>query len=184
MRRPMIALAALVLVATGCGVSPSPDASANSSEPILVEGGDAGFLLAMQVGSGVFNAGAPIDIAAQLTWTGAAPSATIWGSGGGPVSFGLKQLDGDLELGPAMTADCRAHEFARGVPVQIPYRKSGGFSADDKNAEFYRAFFADPVLRLPAGQWRVTAGANGHLMPCDANAPSVDITVAVDFLVR
>ena len=39
-------------------------------------------------------------------------------------------------------------------------RKSGGFSADDPNADFYRSFFADPLVHLPAGDWTLTAVAS------------------------
>ncbi len=149
-----------------------------------MEGRDAGFALAMRIGSDVVDAGAPIDVAATLTWEGAEPTATIWGSGMGPVLFALEQLDGDLELGGMMTADCAQHEYARLAPVQIPYVKSGGISADDPNAGFYRAFFADPVLRLPAGRWRVSANVSGFLLPCEMNAPVVDIRLEAEILVR
>ena len=83
-----------------------------------------------------------------------------------------------------MTADCGQHEFPRLVPVAVPFRKTGGFSADDPNADFYRAFFADPVLRLPAGRWQVTASVSGFLVPCEMNAPMVNISLASVIFVR
>jgi hypothetical protein len=149
-----------------------------------MEGRDAGFILSLRIGSDAVDAGAPIAVAATLTWEGADPRATIWGSGSGPVSFGLEQIDGDIELGALQTADCGPHEYARGVPVPIPFQKSGGFSADDPNADFYRVYFADPVLRLPAGRWRIAATANGFLRPCEMNAPMVDIRLEAEILVR
>ncbi len=118
-------------------------------------------------------------------WTGPKPQASIWGSGSGPVAFGLAQIDGDIVIaGARMTADCVSHEYARLVPVALPFRKSGGFSNDDPNAAFYKAFFADPVLRLPAGRWRVTASLSGFLEACDADAPGVGINLEAMILVR
>jgi hypothetical protein len=186
-RRPLTFAAALaigaVVVAT-CGQAPVPTPSGPTDQPIVLEGRDAGFVLSMRIGSGVVDAGAPIDISATLMWEGANASASIWGSGSGPVSFGLEEIDGDIVLGGAMTSDCQQDEFRRLVPVPVPFQKSGGWSAEDPNAAFYRTFFADPVLRLPAGRWRVTANAGGYLLPCEMNAPMVEIRLEAEILVR
>ena len=152
--------------------------------PILLERHDDGFRLALAVASDTFDAGQPIGIDATLTYEGPAERATVWASGSGVVSFGLRQLDGDLGMGAAMTGDCAVHEFVRMDPVAIPYTKSGGYSADDPNAGFYRAFFADQILRLPAGTWRITANAGGFLAPCEMDAPTLDITLEAEFVVR
>ncbi len=124
MRRGIAVAAILVAVAAACGQAPGP--TEPSGQPIVVEGRAAEFVLSLRIGSDVVDAGAPIDISAILTWEGAAGTATIWGSGGGPVSFGLAQVDGNIALGPASTADCAPHEYARLVPTAIPYHKSGG----------------------------------------------------------
>jgi hypothetical protein len=184
MRRGLSIASVVLVVVAACGQSPEPSPT---GLPFLVEGRDAGFAMSMRLGSDVVDAGAPIDLSAVLMWEGANPTATIWGSGMGPVSFGLTQIDGDIALGGIMTADCGPHEFKRLVPVAVPYRKSGGWTDEDPNADFYRSFFADPndpVLRLPAGQWRVTAMASGYLQPCEMNAPAVDIKLEANLLVR
>lgn len=179
---PAIAVAALLVVACG---EPGPDGSEPpTGTPIVREGVADGFRLVLRVGSDVYDAGAPIDVGATLTWTGPADRATVWGSGSGVVSFVLQQLDGPLAVGGLMTADCGPHEFERLVPVPIPFTKSGGFSADDPNAGFYRAFLADPVLRLPAGTWRIGATASGFLEPCEMDAPTLDVALQADVLVR
>jgi hypothetical protein len=166
----------------GCAVAPEP--SALSGQPVVREGRDAGFALSMRIGSDVVDSGTPIDLSAVLTWEGVQPRATIWGSGSGPVTFTLERIGGDLLLGGAMTADCSRKNFERLVPVPVPFAKSLGFSDDDPNADFYRAYIADPLLRLPAGRWRVSTTANGYLLPCEMNAPSVDIRLTADILVR
>jgi hypothetical protein len=45
--------------------------------------------------------------------------------------------------------------------------KSGGFAAEDPDAAFYRTFFADPLVRLPAGTWEITAVADFSEGACD-----------------
>jgi hypothetical protein len=197
LRRRLVAAAAIVVVLGACGAAPSPtgsalasatplapEASEASGQPVVLEGRDAGFALSLRIGSDAVDAGAPIDVAATLTWEGANRQAAIWGSGGGPVSFGIEQIDGDIRMDAVMTADCAQHEYTRGVPVAIPFRKSGGFPDDDPNADFYRVFFADPVLRLPAGRWRVRATASGYLVPCEMDAPMVTIPLEAEILVR
>jgi hypothetical protein len=178
-----LAITAILLAAVAaCG--PAPTLTESTAQPIVVEGRDAGFALSMRIGSDVADAGTPIDASAILTWEGAAPAASIWGSAGGPVSFGLEQVDGMIAVIPIQDAACAKHDYARLVPVGIPFQKSGGFTADDPNAPFYRTYFADPVLRLPAGTWKVTAIVNGYLKPCDMSAPEVNITLAASVLVR
>jgi hypothetical protein len=174
--------AILLAVVSGCGQAPTP--TGPTGQPIDVEGRDAGFALSMRVDSDVVDAGAAIDVSAILTWEGAAPAATIWGSAGGPVSFGIEQLDGKIVLIPINDAACATHDYAHLVPVAIPFQKSGGFTENDPNAAFYRTYFADPVLRLPAGHWKVSASASGYVAPCDMNAPEVAINLEAEILVR
>ena len=189
--------AAMVVVLGACGKasapSGSPLASATplapapseaSGQPVLLEGRDAGFALSLRIGSDAVDAGAPLDVGATLTWEGAEPQASIWASGSGPVSFGIKQVDGDIVLDAVQTADCAQHDYTRGVAVPVPFRKSGGFSDDDPNADFYRVYFADPVLRLPTGRWRIAAGAGGFLVPCEMDAPKVEIRLEAEVVVR
>ena len=163
---------------------PVPDATEPSGGLVVLEGRDAGFALTLRIGSDAVDAGAPIDVAATLTWEGADPQASIWASGSGPVSFGITQIDGDIVLQAVQTADCAQHDYTRGVPVPVPFRKSGGFSADDPNADFYRVYFADPVLRLPSGRWSIAATASGFLVPCEMDAPMVEIHLEAEVLVR
>ncbi len=39
-------------------------------------------------------------------------------------------------------------------------RKSGGYSGDAPPSDFNRSFLEDPVVRLPAGDWTITAVAS------------------------
>ena len=59
--------------------------------------------------------------------------------------------------GPAWRADCAPHDISTDHPLTSAITKSGGWSGEEPNAAFYRSFFADPIVRLPVGDWDITA---------------------------
>jgi hypothetical protein len=159
----------------GCSSEPPP-----ATPPAAIAQGD-GFVLAMTVPTDHFALGEAIDVRTSLTWAGPAPNAAIWGSGSGPVVFLFEELTGRRRMiGGAMTADCARHPYVQSVATPIPFHKSGGWNADDPDAAFYREFFADPLLRLPAGRWRVMADLEGLLAECAANAPRVSLKAVLE----
>lgn len=142
----------LLLVAATCGAAPGP-------LPVQVTDIDAGFRLTISTARTVYRSDEPIEVGATLTYIGPEGVAQVTGSGSGVVHFRLEHLDGPLDMAPVITADCARHRFVRGVPQQVPFQKSGGWSADDPNAAFWKAYFDDPLFRLPSGRWRVIAQA-------------------------
>lgn len=167
-------------VAAGCGdPGVSPDSRPLTS---LAEGN--GFMLTVTVPTNTYSPVDPIELEVTMTWQGAEPTKKVWGSAGGPLLFALKQLDGPIEIGPASDAACAIHEFVRGVPQVSGYRKSGGYSDTDPNAAFYKAFFADPKLRLPVGLWRISVIVEGYLDECAQHAPPLSLNASVDVLVQ
>ncbi|HWP62851.1 MAG TPA: hypothetical protein VNO86_05220 [Candidatus Binatia bacterium] len=122
--------------------------------------------------------GEPIEVEAQLTYTGPQPTVVVSGSGSGLVLFGLEQVGGPIRIGGAATSDCVPRTLERGIPLVVPYQKSGAFSNDDPKAAWYRAFFADPLLRLPAGRWRLTASADFFTgPPCGGDRHTLEVGV-------
>ena len=81
-------------------------------------------------------------------------------SGQGPIGFGFDEVGGSRHIGPVWTADCRYDRLVAGQPRTSQITKSGGFTAEDPNVAFYRSFFADPLVHLPAGDWTITAVAS------------------------
>ena len=116
-----------------------------------------------------------IGIDTTLTWTGDEPTKAIWTSGGGPVSFSLERADGTVTMPAASDLVCARQDYARGVPTQIPFSKSGGYSDSDPNAVFFEQYFADPLLHLPRGQWKLIVTADAMLAECAMNAPKLSI---------
>ena len=108
------------------------------------------------------------------------PAVDIGGSGGGAIVFSVAEVDGRRAFGGGMTADCWTRELALGRPETTGLVKSGGFAADDPDAAFFQAFFADPEYRLPKGEWDITASASfieGE--GCQGEAYSLSATIRV-----
>lgn len=96
------------------------------------------------------------------------------------VGFEFAEVGGDRLMGSFMTADCRPYTLSAVQPAVTAITKSGGWSEDDPHAAFYRAFFADPLVHLPAGDWDVTAFADfveGH--GCDGASHTIKATIRV-----
>ncbi len=141
--------------------SPSHGAASSSatSDPAPSgEGRDALFRLTIGADRGRYAADEPIEIATTLRYIGDEP-ATVSSSGAGLVAFGIEQLDGPVDAGWARNDDCARFDYRPGEVEAIEFQKSGGYSNDDPMADFWREFFADPELRLPTGQYRITARA-------------------------
>lgn len=103
-----------------------------------------------------YAAGEPIEISAELMYDGPSPIA-LSGVFSLVNGFGIKQLDGPLTMGLGWDEPCMPHEMRAYEPYTVPLQKSASWSPDDPNAAFYRDWASDPVLRLPAGTWLVTA---------------------------
>lgn len=158
----VIAVAAVIGVSIGANnpfiggppPSPSPDQLA-VSESVT----DGNFQLTISAPRATWSSDEAIDVEATLKLIGPNTEATLWGSGSGPIGFSVVEVGGDRRMDAAWQADCSPHAITADAPITVPFAKSGGYSADDPNAAFYEAFFADPELRLPAGEWQVSAVA-------------------------
>jgi hypothetical protein len=78
-------------------------------------------------------------------------------AGNGPLEFMFQEVGGRHVVGPAWDTVCASARLAADSPITQPIRKSGGYSNDQPDADFYRSFFADPLVRLPAGDWDISA---------------------------
>lgn len=161
----------------------SPSDVAPRSSPIgdpappVGEGSDALFSLSIQADRSRYAADEPIEIATTLRFLGDART-TVTSSGGGLISFDIEQLDGPVDVEAARTADCVQYEYRPGDTESVEYQKSGGYSADDPMADFWRRFFADPALRLPAGEYRIIASADYGAPEC-GDARTVEATIVI-----
>jgi hypothetical protein len=122
-----------------------------------------GFNLSLETATSTYATDLAISATAKLTVVNEASDtpvdATLGGSGQGLIAFGVEQLDGPLAMTPVWTADLRPYTIKAYEPYIQSFAKSGGFSNDDPNANFWRDYFADPQLHLPPGNWLLSADA-------------------------
>jgi hypothetical protein len=103
------------------------------------------------------------------------------GQAGGPFGFALKQVGGVIDTGGPVWADiCQKVSITSATPLSVPLSKGGGYDASGPDASFYAGFFADPLFRLPPGDWDLTAVA--EFTPgsgCSANDYKLNATIRV-----
>jgi len=143
--------------------SPAPSSAPSadpSSAPQHAQSIDGHFRLDLELPKTIWTAGEPIEGTATLSLADAT-SADIGTSGGGPIAFAYIDPKGKHDVEPAWTNDCRSTQLKSDQPIASGLSKSGGFSADDPDAAFFRAFLnGDPIVRLPPGDWTITANAH------------------------
>ena len=152
------AVVALCLAVAGCGADSTTPTPAVPSAAHRAEAVQGSFRLVFELPRTTWKAGEAIDGVASLAVADVA--ADLGGSGGGLLGFDFAEANGARRMGYASTADCRPYRLDPGTPMTSGITKSVGFDGDDPNAAFYRAFIADPVVRLPAGDWTITAIAS------------------------
>lgn len=181
--RPIMLLAGIALALVACGEEPPPpsrSATPIASGPAAEVVRDA-FRLTIAAAAATYRVDEPIVIRTVLAYAGPAPSIQVAGSGSGLVGFSLEQLDGPIVVGAAGTSDCAPWTLKRGDNL-IAFQKSGGYSADDPQADFFARYLNDPLLRLPAGRWRITALASLARPGCDGGG--VNLSASVEVTVR
>jgi hypothetical protein len=94
------------------------------------------------------------------------------------LGFQYVEVGGSRRTEPVWTADCASHQLRADAPLVTELTKSGGYSADDPDADFYRAFFSEPEVKLPAGVWDITAVATfTDGVGCDGRAINLTATI-------
>jgi hypothetical protein len=177
--RTAFALLGVLTCLSGCGDGGLT--SANDAPLPVAEVSNGHFRLALRATTARYAAGEPIAVGATLTYAGPARQIEVAGSGSGLVGFGVEQVDGNIKILPAGTADCHPWTLPRGDTI-IPFQKSGGFSADDPGADFFEDYFHDPALRLPAGTWRISAEA--VIFPPDCDGPPTSLATSIEVTVE
>jgi hypothetical protein len=158
--RPILA-AALCLAAIGCSATTPTRAAPSQAAPTPAQATDTQghYQLVFELPKTDWRASDSITGLATLSLIGSG-SVDFGSSGSGPIGFGFDEVGGSRQMGPIWTADCRSGRLDAGQPKTSQITKSGGFIGEDPNVAFYRSFFADPLVHLPAGDWTITAVAS------------------------
>ncbi len=119
----------------------------------------APYLLTLELPRATWKADEPI--------TGVATLALVQGSGvdlggpaGGPIGFEFASLDGAHRIQPIHDDACAAYRLEPGKAITSPVGKSGAFYPEQPDFAFNKAFLTGPDVRLPAGDWKMTAVAS------------------------
>ena len=176
---PFALLAALAVAACGANPVPSLVAEALPQGPPIASDVNGRFRLDFVLPKRTYTAGEPIDGLATLSVLGPGVGK-VGASGGGPIAFGIAEVDGRRAMGPASTADCQVFPIGDGQPITSGIVKSGGWSAEDPDAAFYEAFFRDAGVRLPVGTWDITAMATFGEGDCAANPLELSAPIRIE----
>jgi hypothetical protein len=171
-RSPLLAsvggvAAVAVLVVGGLALR---GAAAEPAGPLFASAEDASFRLTLTTPRATYGTNDAIQTVATLTYLGPLATETIFHATS-PVGFRIEEIGGDRLMDGATRLPCRSTELARGAPALYAFAKSGGTGSFDE------AWYRDPVLRLPAGTWRIVAGINIGVGDCAADAERHQLTV-------
>jgi hypothetical protein len=162
------AVGLVAVVAVGCG-SPRGSIAVVPVAPQTTESKNGPFVIALTTDS-VARAGAPVSARATANYDGVPREVEAFMPGSGPLRFSLSQIGGDIRVDGGGPADCVSKTITRGTIADSPFVKSGGYDPAGPHAQFYRAFFAEDALILPAGEWQIVATLDISLDGCSEAA--------------
>ena len=76
------------------------------------------------------------------------------------IVYSFSEVGGTRHFGPLSTLECKPVVLDPATPLGVSLYKQGAIDAAGADADFQRAFMADPDIHLPAGTWDITAIAN------------------------
>jgi hypothetical protein len=98
------------------------------------------------------------------------------------VIFWLRQVDGPVVIDPIALMDCTEQvTLPPNEPLQIPFKtKAGTVPSGAPDPGYWQSWFRDPVLRLPAGTWEISATPNFVLGGCSSKtSPKLRPTITL-----
>jgi hypothetical protein len=165
--------AALAVAGAGC------EALLGSQQNDLVN--DSVLELRIHTDKDEYTAGEAVSCYAILEYVGGADSITIHSSN--PlVYFTVK---GSIFKGDyAVNDELITTTLIKGEPVRFDFVKSGGYSQSDPNAAFWKNWFSDPEVRLPTGEFTISATVSGHFDGSDMSSKPYELTASKTIVVE
>jgi hypothetical protein len=146
--------------------------------PAIEEASDELFVLVVRSPADRYRPDEPMDITAELIYQGPRNQETIYHAAS-PVGWQIVQLNGDARMEGGMDTPCLTTRLTPGAVRKYPFDKAG---AVDHHPPFDIAWFRDPALRLPAGQWRAIATLSVALGDCGGEDHRLE--AAIDIVVE
>jgi len=153
---------ALVVVLGGLAIRGRPT-TISPAGPVVASAEDASFRLDLTTPQATYGPEDAIEPVARVTYLGPRATETIFHAAY-PIGFRIEEVGGQRLMGGGMDTPCLRTELAKGESAVLPFAKAG--SPDDPRQGFDRAWYEDPVLRLPAGTWRIIAYLDVFIGDC------------------
>ncbi|RXZ77425.1 hypothetical protein EBB07_31165 [Paenibacillaceae bacterium] len=122
-----------------------------------------------------------IQLHSTLEYIGTEKKATIWH--GMPYINYLITDGKDFSVGGVVSTILKSTTLEKGEVYTFPYIKTGAFSENDPNADFWREFFDEKDLYLPPGRYTLTVYCGFSLTEDVVNSKynnKVEVEITVD----
>jgi hypothetical protein len=160
----------VIRVVMGDAATPTPSASPDG--PVIGTAEDARFRLELTTPRAEYGPDDAIEPVASVTYLGPQATETMF-HGASPIGFRIEEVGGERLMGGGMDMPCLRTELAKSGSAVVPFGKAG--SPDDPKQGFDRAWYEDPVLRLPEGTWRVIAYFDVSLGDCGGESHQLTV---------
>jgi hypothetical protein len=148
--RSLALVLALILVACG-----SNDGTPGPTGPATASATQGRFSLTFTVASATVHSRDEITGLARLTLL--APGGVTFSGSNTILGFEFSEVGGNHRLvAPAFDAVCAPHRITGNTPIDSPIVKSGAV-VEGPDAAWYRQFLTGSTVKLPAGDWDITA---------------------------
>lgn len=169
-----VAASAVPSVAEATTEPPATDAP----QPVSATNADAKFTITLAVPASQVTPATAIMPVATFKYLGPEESATFL-HGDPTVSWSIHEVDGRRAMNGSVDTICAQGTIPRDVELTQDFMKSGEIF-DDPTIGFDVAWFRQPLLRLPAGRWDITATLDLFLGDCGGERHQLPVTVEVD----
>ena len=145
----------LALVLAGCG---SNEGTPGPTGPVSASVIQGRFTLTFTIPSASVPSSTEIDGMARVALL--APGGATFSGSNTIFGFEFSEVGGHHRLvSPVFDGVCAPHRITSNTPLDSPIVKSGAI-VEGPDAEWYRQFLTDPSIKLPAGDWDITANAD------------------------
>jgi hypothetical protein len=156
MKRNKIFMLILVSAISMAGCSQAgSNREAAGEGPMVFEARNENFAIKTYIDKLEFNENEEIKLYSTIEYIGENESIRIWS---GEPYFHYLIHDGSKYINDSVVLDVlKETVLKKGEVYTIPFAKSGGFTQEDPDAEFWEQYFAEKELKLPAGDYTFTA---------------------------
>jgi hypothetical protein len=141
----------IAVVLVGCGSDPSSSPAGPATASVT----QGRFTMTFTVEQSTVRSSDEITGTAQLALL--TPGGVTFSGPDTLIGFEFSEVAGNRRhVIPVFDAVCAPHRVTSTSPLDSPIVKSGAI-VEGSDANWYRQFLTDPVVKLPAGDWDITA---------------------------